>query len=329
MADAESPEEQPRPPATPRTDVLAALLDGDDLERIHALIGNGIDDGLHQSLSGNLISFPETGGTFAFPAGQGQGSRHVIDLERGYVDSDGVGSFEMDQSLDDLHTDMAHAALLWADQDLTFFMYDRDDEQTGVFEYDQSSYMALDAIRAAKLRIDAPVPFMFRAQFSAGLETPLRSTAVSTHQERFGRVQTSDQDFTSGSTARVQWVGVNAADYQEADLPTAADTFGDPTIWTSNVGQHVFILAEVSGNDDAEIQVREWQIDGQQRAADNDIMGSVALTNTNVVTVSSNDFVVLESDINTAFKEIVVQSAGGGEVDVRAQYRGYAPGIRR
>lgn len=281
-------------------------------------------NGVREAWGGRLIGFPDDGRHHTFPAGTGVNNRHVFNLDRGRVEINGVGDFQMAGSLNDFEEDIARSGHIWADDDLAIRTL-VDDEITGVFEYDQCTYLSLSAIEADEVTVDAERPFNMRAQFSTGVVAPLGPSAVANHQDRFGHINTDD----GTALQQVSFIaGATASEYQENDLTTAVANNGAPDIHAENIGQHWWIIQNTEAND-AEVQARTIQYDGEQEVADNDIHGSIDTASSNVITVPGNDFVQLESDITGGIFRLYAQAASDGDtVDLRLQYRGLSPSIR-
>lgn len=290
---------------------------------------SGLDAAIRQGMSGDFLAFPENGSVHYFPAAPTRNDRITFHFDTGEVDIPTVGERNMSIGLDDLpHDENTKSIFIWADSDISVYTFDERDAQTGAWENDQIGFNAIQGVRIERMEIESQVPFGFRMAASTGPLSPIQAFPTANHQSRYGHITTSATDFTGDPGVVMDFVGPAAANYGVADLNEAVSTFGLPTLHTDNIAQQLFLFEEVSGNADAEVQVREWNLEGEQMAADNDIHGNVSLAATNFSTVSSGDFLIAETDINTAFKEVRVQSSDGSEIELRTQYRGFAPSMR-
>lgn len=315
-----------------QNDLLRNIRDGPigggDGDNVPDITPEGIRGTMRGGFGGTQLSFPANADVFGLPAAPNRADRIEIDFSSGDIRSPS-GNFNTSVSLDNLNDDRVRSLLLWADVDLRVFSFAGDDTQTGVWKNDKSGYIVAQGASLSKLEIEADTPFNTRIVGSTSPISPMQTWPVSGYQERFGHITTTDQDFTSSSATReVQFVPPRPEDYGQSDLPSAASEFGDSKLETGAIGQTVMILEEVANNANAEIQLREWNIDGEQEVADNDVHGNVGTGTGNTVTVPQNDFAVLETSIHSDFKKLMCQSADGSEVELRVQYRGYAPGMR-
>lgn len=288
---------------------------------------DAIADAMEQSLlavnDGRLLTFPDDGREFSFPAGSGAGSRHEIKLDEGEVDVNGVGSFDISDELTDLAEDRALSAQFWADDEIVIRIFDTAGELAGIFNVDQG-YVTVDSTVIERAEIDAARPFNLRAQFSTAVQSPVTTAPTATHQRRYGHVTTSD----GNSFTAIPFVGPNPADYGEANLNDAADNFGDQDLFGANIGQHSWIVQNVSGNS-AEVQARMFDINGEQQAADNDIHGSVDTGTGNTITIAGNDFAVLESNLHAQFfRLLALATTDTNQIELEVQYAGFSPGMR-
>lgn len=274
---------------------------------------------LSQQQRGRMLSFPEDGREYSFPAGSGPGNRHNIDLRDGDIQINGVDRTpSLEGSLGP--EELATTAHLWADDEIVVRAYNPEGDITGVWTVDGWS-VTVDSADMERLELDAERPFEFRAQLSTGPDTPITPQPVAAHQDRFGHITTSD----GTQLQTIPFVGTNPADYGESDLPTAADNHGNNDIYGAHTGLHHFIVQNNSAND-AEVQARLLDITGEQVAADNDIHGSVSTGTSNVVTVSANDFAFLSSgEVAGLFRLLAQAATDTNQVDLDVQYFGTSP----
>jgi len=297
-------------------------VDVDEFEIDEARVTSAVLEALEQQKEGVTVAFPERGTPFSLPRGTGAGNRHEFDLVSGSLSINGAGSRNTQNSLSGADSDVSTSAHIWADGEVVVFTFDSNDDLTGVFELDKW-HTTIESVVMTRVEIDAENPVRLAAQFSTGTEPPTTPQPVAGNQERFGHITTSQNNLQN-----VTFVGPNSGDYGEDTLRDAVDNFGRQDIYGGHTGLHHFIVQNTSGND-AEVQARIVDIDGQQEVADVDIHGSVDTAASNVVTVSANDFALLESGgVGRTFRLLAQAAVGGNQIDLDVQYFGTSPSTR-
>lgn len=271
--------------------------------------------------TGAQVVWPGAGDPFSFPSAPDPATPIRGNLVTGKVDLAGITDDTVNPTLASVGEDRALSANIWADADLVLKFFDENDRQVGHFTHDQLTYTRISGVPTTRVEIVADTTFEMQAQMSAGLVPPRDTHPVATTQRRLAIHDTGD------SFAPVRWGPPGLADDLGIDgTQTALDLHGVQTKLTKHVGQAVYVVENTTGND-AEVQLRHRDVDGEQWAADDDVHTSPDLTN--FVTVAANDFDVLETSITSRVKQLRARSATAGQsATVRCQYHGYAPGVR-
>lgn len=308
---------------TGRTHEITDLLHDQLVTQQHLLeqMGSLVADGIRAGQAGRQISYPADASRFTFPPAPDSNNRIQFDLIEGKVTIPGLDTKKLNFTLKDLGAEQAFSGNFWADDDVKIFTFNKDGFNTGIFEYDQCTYMPIQATPFTRFEFESGRSFNTRIQISSGTLAPILPLPTSSHQRRRGRIATD-----SGSLQTMPWVASSIKDLGFTSLQTAVDKFGKGTIHLPNIGQQVFMLENKSGQD-AEVQLRMKSIGGESWFADPDIHGNPDLSNT--ATVSANDKSILESGMSAHIKQLRVQSASSGtETIIQAQYEGFAPGMR-
>lgn len=289
-------------------------------------LGAALENAIRRVYTGDLIQFPSAGARRSLPDTVNTNAIQA-DLQDGTLDIPVVGQVAPDslQTLRRLDADNAISGSLFVDSPITLRTFDHRQEKTGEFTTSGAGFLNFSNTRVSLFEIESDFPFLVGGAFSTAIDKPIDAVVKNVSLTRFGYLaQTTATGvaipFVTGSTNAPDDFGVNS-------LQAAATQFGNTVIPAGSMDYHTFIVQNLSAND-ANVQFRGVEIEGEQQVADVDIHGTPDLT-TAFETVAGNDFGFFQSGVQLNLRSVVgVDATATQHAELEVQYLGKTPALR-